>query len=201
MSRLQVSVGLSIADKSSVALLDAARQLLETEGLPALTVRRVADAAGCTTMQVYSRFGGKEGLLRALFDEGFALLAQAQQAIPSSLPPEERVWRLCGQYLKVARQHPQHYALMLGGHSADFEPPPESREQAMRTLMHLVDAVEQALPTSPQRHIQAQMTARQLVAFCHGWAVLAPIGLVDPTEDHVSAKQVVQALLGATSRP
>lgn len=184
-------------DKSALALLGAARQLLETEGLPALTVRRVADAAGCTTMQVYSRFGGKEGLLRALFDEGFALLAEAQEAVPSSLPPAERVWQLCGRYLSVARQHPHHYALMLGGHSAEFEPPPESRERAMRTLMHLVDAVEQALPASPRRRGQAELTARQLVAFCHGWAMLAPMGLVDPAEDHTSAEQVVRALLDA----
>jgi len=187
----------SLADESAVALLDAARHLLETEGLPALTVRRVADAAGCTTMQVYSRFGGKEGLLGALFDEGFALLAQAQQAVPANLPPAERVWQLCGQYLNVARQHPHHYALMLGGHSAGFEPPPESREQAMRTLMHLVDAVEQALPASPQRRAQAELTARQLVAYCHGWATLAPMGLAHPTQDHASAAQVVRALLGA----
>lgn len=187
-------------DASSIALLDAARQLLETDGLPALTVRRVADLAGCTTMQVYSRFGGKEGLLRALFDEGFALLAQAQQAVPSNLPPAERVCQLCAQYLQMARQYPHHYALMLGGHSKEFEPPPKSRQQALQTLMHLVDTVELALPSSPQRRAQAEVLARQLVAFCHGWAMLAPIGLVDAADDRTSAEQMVRALLGAAGR-
>lgn len=187
----------SHSDRSSQALLDAARHILETEGLPALTVRRVADAAGCTTMQVYSRFGGKEGLLRALFDEGFALLAQAQQSVPGHLSPVDRVCQLCAQYLQVARAHPHHYALMLGGHSAEFEPPPQSRLQALHTLMHLVDAVEQALPDSPQRRAQAELLARQLVAFCHGWAMLAPMGLVDATQDRSSAEQVVRALLAA----
>jgi AcrR family transcriptional regulator len=161
------------------ALLRAARQILESEGLPALSVRRVAEAAGCTTMHVYSRFGGKDGLLQALFDEGFDALASAQHAVPLTLPPAERVRLLCRQYLNLASERPHHYALMLGAHSGDFDPPRESRERAMATLMHLVEAVERALPPAPRRHERAEEVAHQIFAFCHGWATLRAARLID----------------------
>jgi AcrR family transcriptional regulator len=161
------------------ALLQAARQILEAEGLPALSVRRVADAAGCTTMQVYSRFGGKDGLLQALFDEGFEALARAQQAVPLTLPPAERVRLLCRQYLRLASERPHHYALMLGAHSGHFDPPRESRERALATLSHLVEAVARALPLAPGRAARAEEVAHQIFAFCHGWATLAAARLID----------------------
>lgn len=161
------------------ALLQAARRIFEAEGLPALSVRRVADAAGCTTMQVYSRFGGKDGLVRALFDEGFEALAQAQRAVPVTLPPAERLRRLCRQYLKIAAERPHHYSLMLGAHSGEFDPPAESRERAMATLTHLVEAVALALPPDAGREERAKEVAQQIFAFCHGWATLGAAGLID----------------------
>ena len=37
----------------------------------ALTVRNVAAAAGCSTTGVYTYFGGKDGLVDAIFVDGF----------------------------------------------------------------------------------------------------------------------------------
>ncbi len=53
------------------ALLEAAEEILATEGPSALTVRKVATCAGIAPMGVYSRFSGKQGLLEALFVKGF----------------------------------------------------------------------------------------------------------------------------------
>ena len=62
------------------ALLDAASRLLVEEGPQALSMRRVAAAAGCSTTVLYTLFGGKEGLADALYREGFARLTAAIQA-------------------------------------------------------------------------------------------------------------------------
>ena len=64
------------------ALLAAAHDLLATEGAGALTVRRIAAAAGMSTMNVYSRFGGKDGVLDELFVDGFRRLAETMEASP-----------------------------------------------------------------------------------------------------------------------
>ena len=49
-----------------VRLLDAAGALLAAEGPDALSVRRIATEVDTSTTAVYSLFGGKPGLLRAL---------------------------------------------------------------------------------------------------------------------------------------
>src|ERR671914_2944683 len=53
------------------ALLDGASGLLVAEGPGALTMRRVAAVAGCSTTVLYTMFGAKEGLADALYREGF----------------------------------------------------------------------------------------------------------------------------------
>src|SRR5215213_5805048 len=63
-------------DETREALLAAAHDLLAREGAAALTVRRIAAAAGVSTMNVYSRFGGKDGVLDALLIEGFEKLTE-----------------------------------------------------------------------------------------------------------------------------
>jgi len=185
------------SDDVAAALLSAARQIFESEGLPALSVRRVAEAAGCTTMQVYSRYGGKDGLVQALFDEGFEALAAAQLAVPASLPPAERVRRLCREYLRVAAERPHHYALMLGAHSGDFQPPVESRERALATLTNLVEAVGNALPQMTDRDQRAREVAHQILAFCHGWAMLSASQLLDGART-VVVDEAISALLGSS---
>ena len=187
------------ADDAAAALLNAARRIFETDGVPALSVRRVAEAAGCTTMQVYSRYGGKDGLLKALFDEGFAALASAQRAVPASLPPAERVRRLCREYLRIAAERPHHYSLMLGSHSGVFEPPQESRTRALATLTHLVDAVGRALPSTSDRDQRALEVAHQILALCHGWATLGATGLINGFRAEVVDK-AVSALLDSRAR-
>lgn len=179
------------------ALLSAARQIFESEGLPALTVRRVADEAGYTTMQVYSRYNGKDGLLQALFDEGFEALTKAQAAVPQTLPPVERVRLLCREYLRIAAEKPHHYALMLGAHSGGFKPPQESRNRALATLSNLIEAVANALPDTPDLHQRAVAVSHQILAFCHGWAMLSATQLVDDTQTVVVDEAII-ALLGAS---
>jgi len=186
------------SDDVAGALLSAARQIFESEGLPALSVRRVAQAAGCTTMQVYSRYGGKDGLVQALFDEGFEALAAAQRAVPASLPPAERVRRLCHEYLRIAAERPHHYALMLGAHSGDFQPPMESGERALATLNHLVAAVGNALPQATDRDQRAREVAHQILAFCHGWAMLSATPLLDEARAVVVVDEAISALLGSS---
>ena len=71
-------------DETGRALLTAAHDLLASDGPTALTVRRIAGAAGVSTMNVYSRFGGKDGVLDELFAEGFRRLGERMEETPST---------------------------------------------------------------------------------------------------------------------
>lgn len=148
-------------------------------------------------MQVYSRYNGKDGLLQALFDEGFEALTKAQATVPQTLPPVERVRLLCREYLRVAAEKPHHYALMLGSHSGGFKPQQESRNRALATLSHLIEAVANALPDTPDLDQRALAVSHQILAFCHGWAMLSATQLVDDTQTMV-VDEAITALLGAS---
>ena len=67
----------------------SAARLLAEEGPDALSVRRVAAEAGVSAMGVYSRFGGKQGLVEALFLDGFHRLQHVLATVPRSADPVE----------------------------------------------------------------------------------------------------------------
>jgi AcrR family transcriptional regulator len=54
------------------AILDAAREQLLAHGYAATTVARIAEQAGTSVDTIYKSFGGKSGLLRALWQRGLA---------------------------------------------------------------------------------------------------------------------------------
>ena len=72
---------------TAAALLDEAERIVEAGGLDALTVRRVAAAAGTTTRAVYTAYGSKEALVIALGARGFDLLREELEALPETRDP------------------------------------------------------------------------------------------------------------------
>src|SRR5213593_1841393 len=87
------------------AILDAALGLLRDEGPEALRVRRVAAAAGCSTMGVYTHFGRKDGLTEAVWLDGFRRFGAALTAVPAGGDPLVRVRRLLLAYRQWALAH------------------------------------------------------------------------------------------------
>jgi AcrR family transcriptional regulator len=65
-------------------LLLAAEKLAETEGLAALSLRRVATETGLTTRAVYSTFGSKEALVGALGARCFDWLTEELDRMPAT---------------------------------------------------------------------------------------------------------------------
>lgn len=60
------------AERNRTAILDACRELLFRDGYRGTTVRAVADRAEVSPETVYKAFGGKPGLLKALWDATLA---------------------------------------------------------------------------------------------------------------------------------
>jgi AcrR family transcriptional regulator len=63
-------------------LLDAAMQLVDTEGLDALTMRRLGDRVGADPAMVYRAFANKDHLLGALADRVFSQARERAAAGP-----------------------------------------------------------------------------------------------------------------------
>lgn len=74
-------------ESTADALLAAAERIVESEGLDALTVRRVAEAVGTTTRAVYTAYGSKDALLVALGARAFDLLRSELDKLPMTADP------------------------------------------------------------------------------------------------------------------
>src|SRR5690606_13574440 len=157
-------------------LLDAAFRLLRTEGPAALRVRRVAEAAACSTMGVYTWFGDKHGLIEALWLDGFRRFGEAL-VMPSTATDElERVRELMETYRTWARDNPADYQLMFGRSDPEFEPSQKAREEAAMTFVVLAEAMAAAQAAGRLRGGDANEMAIQLWGIGHG---LVAIGLAD----------------------
>jgi AcrR family transcriptional regulator len=132
-----------IPDDSRERLIESALELLREHGVESLSLRRVADVAGGSTMNIYSRFGNRMGLLEAVYARGFEMLRDrlvaARDAAASSEDPLEPVLLA---YRDFALDHPVLYGVMFERPLPDFDPSIEARGRALdltfRILRELV---------------------------------------------------------------
>ncbi len=171
---------MALADPAE-RILRAASKLLTEEGPEALTNRRIAEEAGCTTMAIYSRYGSKGGVLEALFDEGVDRIAEALRTVATDLEPRAAVEAMCLAYREAALAHPGHYWLVFGPPPRGFAPSPEARRRVWRAFETLVGAVARAVRTGALRG-DPERVAFELFATCHGHTTLSLANLL-PTEE------------------
>jgi AcrR family transcriptional regulator len=126
-------------------LVDAGLELLGRHGPGELTVRRIAEAAGTSTMGVYTKFGGRTGVLEAIYRRGFELLREALGAVPQTGAPIRRILDLALAYRRFAMANPALYAFMFEQPVPDFDPDPSLRVEVLDTTFGLlVTAVQRA---------------------------------------------------------
>lgn len=155
-------------DSVGSMLLEAASDLLATEGPGALTVRRIANAAGVSTMNVYSRFGGKDGVVEHLFIEGFHRLGEGMSSVVLTDDPIADI-ASCGMaYRQFAIDHPTLYSVMFDRVVPDYEPTEEALVIASATLGLLAQRLERAMTAGALRPGDPLHTAALVWATCHG---------------------------------
>ena len=148
-------------------LLDTASSLLEREGPEALTMRRIASEAGCSTSVLYTMFGGKAGITDALWREGFERLGVALDQAAGA-DPLQRLAAMGRAYRANALANRSYYAVMFGRPIPGFEPSPEAYEESLRPLRALADAVSDCLDAGVFRAEDPMHIAGVLWAATHG---------------------------------
>ncbi len=164
-----------------IALLDAASAVLHEEGPHALSTRRIADLVGSSTQSIYTLFGGKQGLLRAMYREGFERLAQHMRAVPVTDDPIRDLRELAQAYRTSAMASPHLYSVMFERPVAEFECTDDDREQSLSTLYALADGVQRAIDRGVLGGAAAFDIAVNLWVAAHGFVSLELSGhLLDP---------------------
>lgn len=179
----------------AASLVEVAETLLREEGPHAVSLRRVAQAAGTTTQAVYTGFGGKPGLIDALYREGYRRLAVRLAAVDHDAPPIDRIRSLGDAYRHQALADPHLYELMTAHPIAGYEPPGSSRREARATLEPLVEAARDAVDAGLLVG-EPTAIAHLLWASGHGFVSLELHGLAPDGPDEAFRRMTDALLVG-----
>jgi AcrR family transcriptional regulator len=181
------------ADVLRRALLDTASRLLVAEGPQALTMRRVAAEAGCSTTVLYTTFGAKNGIAEALYREGFARFHRKLATVPDG-DPLERLIALGHAYRENAIENPTYYGVMFGRAIPGFVPSEEALLEAAPTLQTLIDQVQVCMDAGVLEPGDPQAVAEVLWAATHGAVSLELAGFFG---DEATARARFETLTAA----
>ncbi|WP_422343455.1 TetR/AcrR family transcriptional regulator [Parasphingorhabdus sp.] len=97
-------------------ILSEARNILETQGEAAMTMRMIAERIGVTAMAAYKHFANKDAILQALAVEGFNRLTQVTSTArkKDELSPDEQLTAIGVAYIMHGISHPKLYRVMFG---------------------------------------------------------------------------------------
>lgn len=165
-------------------MIDEGAQMLAEQGPAGLSLRKLAAAAGTSTMAVYTRFGDKDGLLAAMYVEGFARLGDRLGAGSGSSP--QGLLDLGRAYRSFALDNRYLYGLMFGPAPADLVLSEDNVMTAQAVYQALLDAVLVAVQNDILTG-EPQQIARHLWAVVHGMVSLELSGQLpgapQPAED------------------
>ena len=165
-------------------ILDAARRLVQEEGIKGLTMRALGRAVGVTAPTLYDYFPSKEAVLDALFLQGTQILSEAMgNAIAATPPGRERLWAIAVAYRQFAITHPDLYFLVFGRVDASYRPGDFQRECAMNIGGQARQAVRDAMAVGEIRSGDPDDVSNAIWVMAHGHVTLELSGFCDKLGD------------------
>lgn len=151
------------------ALIRAARDLLETDGIDGLSLRALAKATGVTQAAPYSHFRDKDDLLAAIAEEGFQRLAlQMAEDATGAASTRERIERLMVSYIRFARENTALFQIMFGRELSDLRKYPTLAMTAGKSYALMSTAIANRL----KGEIDTRFMTVTLWSLCHGLTML-----------------------------
>lgn len=153
--------------------LAAAEEILEAEGVPGLTARKVADAIGYTVGTLYLVFRNLDDLILHLNARTLADLRRAmERAAKRCRQAGDCVPALGRAYIRYAMEHPHRWSLVFEHRLPEGECVPEWLRQEADALFALVQRhLEPVAPACSAREIRD--ATRALWSGVHGICILS----------------------------
>ncbi|MEV3903038.1 WHG domain-containing protein [Mycobacterium sp. NPDC050551] len=189
-------------------MVEAGILILERDGLPALSARRVATETGTSTMAVYTHFNGMPGLIEAIAAETFTRFTRALTDIAQTDDPVADFFVMGVRYREFALAHPQRYQMMFGTsaqslnrHHADLTVTGNSsnRPEFAVSFEALLTVVRRMMAAGRIRDDGVSVIAGRLWSITHGTVLLEMAGFFGH-EDHgltqILAPLTIDTLVG-----
>lgn len=170
-------------EKLRARLLERAGEQVSAGGPETLSLRTLARDCATSTTAVYALFGGKDGLLTALFDEAFRRLGDRLAAVVPGSDALDDVVRTGVAYRDTALDDPHLFTLMFSRPAALTEEA-AGRTVAGTALGPLRAAIGRAVDERALRSDTDAATASlALWTTVHGWVSLQLRGFLPPGAD------------------
>ncbi|MEZ4523489.1 MAG: TetR/AcrR family transcriptional regulator [Thermomicrobiales bacterium] len=190
-------------------ILEAARELVVTQGAKALTMRAVAKAVGYSPGAIYEYYGSKDEILEAMYFHGTqGLDGRTRQVLDAAGPhasPIDRVGMAGRAYRSFALDHPDLYLLI-------FSVPDSGRERSAHeeavaeeeSFGALVDMLRDAIARGQIAAGDPEHIAAALWSYVHGFVMLEITGRLPADSpgltDHLFEKGLEIIALGLNPR-
>ena len=149
-------------------IVAAARRILETDGLGAVTMRDVAEAVGVQGPSLYKRVPDRAALIRAVAEGVVADLAGTLARATETGDPHADLRSVADAYRDFVHRNPNGYRLLFADLPAGASPDPAA-------LAVLADPIVQAMrPLAGEP--AALEGARTFVAWAHGFVTMELAG-------------------------
>src|SRR5271155_5889362 len=163
------------------ALIRSAREILESEGYEALTLRAAARRAGVSQAAPYNHFADKAALLASIAALGFKEFAAAmRQEMSAAGDPQARLNATGIAYVAFATSNPGLFKLMFGSsvHQASGDPDLDAARTAAYEVLR--GAVHSVPHSEPRAAGQDDLESLRSWALVHGLATMINERTIEP---------------------
>jgi AcrR family transcriptional regulator len=186
-------------------ILDQASAILSQEGPHALSMRKLSEKVGASTIVLYTYFKDKQDILNELYLEGFVRLQRDIEAVAAGDDPMEYVMELGRAYRRSAVANATYYQIMFSQCVQGFTPAPESLEKSKNCFAVLRNGVQRCADAGLIVPGSATHTAQVLWGTLHGIISLELFGYLGSAamgeERLEQAIQTIKAGLALASAP
>ncbi|BEK92942.1 TetR/AcrR family transcriptional regulator [Nocardia seriolae] len=158
-------------------LLRASLQLIESEGLAAVSLRKVAREAGVSPGAPYHHFADRAALMSALAARGFEILGAAMTSARETAPdPRAALIAMATGYVAFARDHSAYFRIMFRPELSQPDKHPDTEAAGDAAFAVLEATVADAVASGFLPAADAETMALAWWSLAHGMASLTVDG-------------------------
>ena len=165
------------------ALIQSGLEILAQQGIQALSLRKVAKAAGVSEAAPYRHFKDKEALLAAIAEQGFIRLSERLESVEEQYSEDATAlfYQSCLTYIAFARANPHSMRIMFRfRQDRGLSNYPELRDASDEAFSYLIDMVEYCQHEGIARDGHPLPLALSAWSTIHGLSMLLIDGCIAP---------------------
>ena len=156
------------------ALIKAGMEILASEGLGGLSLRKVAKQAGVSHAAPYAHFKDKQALIAAISAEGFKQLHSQIESVKGTYQtdPETLLIETAWAYVQFALHAPDRFKLMFSSALEKEKEYPDFVETSQKNFRQVVEIVEICQGANILKSGDSELVALSLWGTVHGFISL-----------------------------